>query len=245
MKKLWISLTAIVTGFGLLSTTVQAETYPQTPTDWQVTFTGSELQSNFTTAAIQESLQGMQPGDDANFVIKLNNKYGDAVDWYMENEVINSFEDTDVARGGAYTYELVYYPASGPARTLYTSNTVGGEDTSGGLGLYEATTALDDYIYLERIGSGQSSRLELHVLLDGETQINAYQDTKAKLEMDFAVEIPEKVPGKPGQGTGRRKIYVPNTGDTRKAAPYIISGLLSLVLFAWCAYRLRQSAKAE
>jgi hypothetical protein len=85
----------------------------------------------------------------------------------------------------------------------------------------------------------------LHVELDGETQINTYQDTEARLEIDFAVELPEVEPDKPNsvtptQGTGNRKriIYVPNTADPYKALPYLITGILSLILFACSAYLL-------
>ena len=247
MKKWLTGLCAMTTGFCLLSYTVNAETYPTTPTNWQVTFNGTALQSNFTTATIQESIQGMQPGDDANFEINLANNYSTPVDWYMENEVIASFEDTSVAKGGAYSYVLTYYPTTGAPQLLYTSNTVGGEGAAadGSVGLYQATNALDEYLYLERIPSGGKAKMLLHVELDGETQINAYQDTEARLEIDFAVELPQVEPDKPNsvtpsQGTVSRKriIYVPNTSDPYKALPYLITGILSLILFACSAYLL-------
>lgn len=245
MKKLLSCLTAVTAGFCLLSYTVNAETYPTTPTNWQVTFTGTALQSNYTTAAIQESIHGMQPGDDANFEIHLKNNHSSPVDWYMENDVIRAFEDTEVARGGAYTYTLTYYPTTGAPREIYNSNTVGGEDATGGLGLYEASSALDEYMYLEQIPSGGASRMTLHIELDGETQINAYQDTEARVEIDFAVEVPEVITEEPntvkpsaGTGSGRRIVYIPNTSDPYKALPYFITGILSLILFACSAYLL-------
>ena len=175
MKKWLTGLCAVTTGFCLLSYTVNAETYPTTPTNWQVTFNGTALQSNFTTATIQESIQGMQPGDDANFEINLANNYSTPVDWYMENEVIASFEDTSVAKGGAYSYVLTYYPTTGAPQLLYTSNTVGGEGAAadGSVGLYQATNALDEYLYLERIPSGGKAKMLLHVELDGETRKTA------------------------------------------------------------------------
>lgn len=246
MKKWLAGLSAVTAGFCVLSTAVHAETYPTTATNWQVTFTGNALQSNFTTATIQESIHGMQPGDDANFEIHLSNNYSTAVDWYMENKVFKSFEDTSVAKGGAYSYDLTYYPTSGAPVLLYTSNTVGGEGAAADgktVGLYQATDALDEYLYLEQIPSGGRSRVLLHVKLDGETQINSYQDTEAALQIDFAVELPETIPDKPNSvkpssGTGRRIIYVPNTSDPYKAMPYFITGLLSLILFVCSAYLL-------
>ena len=244
MKKWLVSAAAITTGFCVLSYTVNAETYPQQATNWQVTFNGNALTSNYTSAAIQESIQGMQPGDDANFEINLNNRHDIPVDWYMENTVLHSFEDTGKTNGGAYSYVLTYYPTQGNPVLLYSSNTVGGEGAKDGqVGLYQATNALDQYLYLERIPSGGKSRMLLHVELDGETQINEYQDTRAELEIDFAVEVPETIPDEPGtvkptQGHGKRIIYVPNTADPYKAMPYFIAGGISLILFALSAYLL-------
>jgi len=244
MKKWSAGIIAVTAGFCLLSYTVNAETYDTSGKNYNVTFNGNALVSNFSTGTFQEELHGMQPGDDANFVINLNNQYSTPVDWYMENKVIKSFEDQTTATNGAYSYELTYYPAAGDPKVLYTSRTVGGDDTVGGIGLHEATTALgDEYLYLDRIATGGNSRIVLNVALDGETQINNYQDTEAILNMVFAVELPKTEPGepnsvKPAVGTGRRIIYVPNTSDPYKAMPYFITGLLSLILFVCSAYLL-------
>ena len=252
MKKWLIRTVAITTGLCVLSWTVHAENYPTEDTNWQVWFNaaGNKLESNYTTKDFQDTVSGMQPGDTADFEINIQNRYSTPVDWYMENSVIRSFENSYAgASGGAYTYTLTYYPSTGGTNVLYDSNKVGGEGSgaaTGGVGLNEATNALgsdDDYIFLQRIPSGSRSRMLLHVALDGETQINTYQDTQAALQIDFAVEVPETEPGtpdviKPGQGSRRRIIYVPNTADPFQALPYMIAGLLSLILFAISAYLL-------
>lgn len=256
MKKWLISAAAITTGLCVLSWPVHAENYPEEDTDWQVWFNaaGNKLESNYTTADIQESIQGMQPGDTADFEINIQNRYKTPVDWYMENRVLQSFEDSTTASGGAYTYRLTYVDSSGTDNVLYYSNTVGGEgsgDETGGVGLHQATNALSpaaegedtEYIFLERIGSGKRAQMKLHIELDGETQINSYQDTEAALQVDFAVEVPETEPGKPDvikpkEGHGKRIIYIPNTADNFRALPYMISGLISLVLFVLSAYLL-------
>ena len=74
---------------------------------------------------------------------------------------------------------------------------------------------------------------------------NAYQDTEARVEIDFAVEVPEVITEEPntvkpsaGTGSGRRIVYIPNTSDPYKALPYFITGILSLILFACSAYLL-------
>ena len=70
-----------------------ADSYPAQPTDWTVTFDGESLTSNFDASAIQKELQGMQPGDEATLTFTLVNGHSEAVDWWMENEIIKSLED--------------------------------------------------------------------------------------------------------------------------------------------------------
>lgn len=254
MKKWLVSAAAVTTGLCVLSRPVLAEDYYPTPPEgtdkWYVTFNGAgtELVSNFTDDSVQESLREMQPGDTATFEIYLDNKYKTPVDWYMRNDVTESFESTDVASGGAYTYILTYEPSEGADQVLYDSDTVGGElsdDYTGGVGLIEATDALneEEYIYLERIKTGKNAKMKLVVKLDGETQVNSYQDMAADLIFKFAVEIPETKPDEPdvihpSQGHRKRIIYIPNTADPFKAFPYVISGLVSLILFILTAYTL-------
>ena len=250
MKKWLISTAAITTSLCVLSWPVNAEHYPDKETDWQVYFNaaGNHLIDNYTQGDIQESIQGMQPGDVADFEINLENKYKTPVDWYMENKVLKSFEDSTTASGGAYSYKLTYVTSKGADNVLYDSNTVGGEGVDadeqvGGVGLHEATDALDDWLFLEQIPSKGTAKMILHVELDGETQINNYQDTEAVLNVQFMVEIPETKPGEPDEivpsvGHRKRIIYIPNTEDPFKALPYVISGLISLILFALTAYTL-------
>ena len=69
------------------------------------------------------------------------------------------------------------------------SETVGSEDTTGGVGLHQATGALEDYFYLDSLKSGERAVVTLKITLDGESQGNSYQDTKADLQLKFAAEI--------------------------------------------------------
>ena len=253
MKKWFIRLAAITTGLCVLSLPVHAENYPTEKKDWIVWFNaaGNKLESNFTTADIQESIQGMQPGDTADFEINLENRFKTAADWYMQNDVIKKFEDTETARGGAYTYRLTYVTAGGAQNVLYESKTIGGEgsgEDTGGIGLDEATNALDEeeFLFLERIPSQQKAKMLLHIEMDGETQINGYQDTEAAVQITFAVEVPEVKPDKPDEVKPReehrkRIIYVPNTSDNFVALPYMICGVVSVILFVICAVLLRRT----
>ena len=82
----------------------------------------------------------------------------------------------------------------------------------GGVGLHEATGALQNYFYLDSLKTGQSGTITLYVALDGETQGNSYQDTLADLQMNFAVE---KV--------GNRKVV--KTGDETRLLPLYVAML--------------------
>lgn len=81
---------------------------------------------------------------------------------------------------------------------LFDSETVGGD---GGAGLYEATDGLDEFFKLCTMAPGGSGYVTLYVKLDGETQGNGYQNTLARLRLNFAVNIIPasyvEVPGDP------------------------------------------------
>lgn len=237
-KRMFCFVTALLLMAGSVMT-AWAEEY-KGDNGWSVIFNGEKMESTFSTGSLSDVILAMQPGDDAAITLSLKNTADFTTDWYMTNEVLSSLEDSQsVANGGAYTYILTYTNSAGEATTLYSSEAVGGEKTSNaGEGLHEATDSLKDYLYLERLGSGESGKISLEVALDGETQGNAYQDTLADLQMNFAVEKvtaptttttptgEKKKPG--GQGT------VVQTGDSSHlglwSAMALISGLVLLIL---------------
>lgn len=181
--------------------------------NWAVTFTGDEMQSNFTSAEMTEEVLNIQPGDSIKVKVSLKNNYKDKTDWYMTNEVLKTLEDSvSVAEGGAYTYILTYQNAAGAETVLYSSEVAGGE----GSDLHQTTEALEDYFYLDRLESGQTGVVQLYVQLEGETQGNDYQDTLARLQMNFAVEKIKE----------REVVKVVETGDT---TPLILFSCITLV----------------
>ena len=189
MKKLF---TILFTLFLLLpSYTVKADHYPRIDTDFSVTFNGTALTGNYDEASINKALQGMEPGDDADLVFTIRNNYKDAAEFWMSNDILKSFEDGSTASGGAYSYELRYKDSKGNTTVIYTSRAVGGEGNQL-VGLHEATDALDSLFLLEKIPAGKSGELTIHIELDGETQANIYQDTLARLRINFAVELPNQ-----------------------------------------------------
>lgn len=167
----------------------------QSSRDWQVAFDGKKMDSNFSSSQMAEEIYSIQPGDSMELKVNLNNSGGKDTDWYMTNEVLATLEDSQqTASGGAYTYRLSYVSPGGEEDVLFDSESVGGEGDSGqaGEGLHQATGSLEDYFFLDTLTNGQSGSIHLNVKLDGESQGNDYQDTLARLQMNFAVEEVER-----------------------------------------------------
>ena len=193
--------------------------------DWGVVYTGAgKLENTFKNADLVSVLKGLQPGDTMILRIPISNDNKETVDWYFKNIVEESFEETAAkAAGAGYSYKLVY---NGPGSAtggdiIYDSDKVGGETSkSTKVGLHEATSALENYVFLDTLKTGESGELELTITLDGESMGNDYQDTLAKLQIQFAVEAS----GEP----------IIDTGDSARTLPYfaamIICGLVILFI---------------
>ena len=185
---------------------------------WQVSFNGKRMDSNFTSASIVNDVNDLLPGDSVELTISLKNDFNGTADWYMKNEGLDALEDAGNAAGGAYDYLLTYTDAAGQTSTLYSSEKFGGDGRINGVGLHGATNTLEDYFYLDRMEGSASGTVKLKVALDGETLVNNYQNTFARLQMDFATELVEsgQTPGTPG--TPGRTI---KTGDEARITLYL------------------------
>ena len=214
--------------------TAASTAFAETSTEeWDVTFTEeNQLESNYTAANLSSTVFEMQPGDTVNLTLHLSNENGSPSNWYMSNEVLQSLEESgNAASGGAYEYELTYTAPNAEPSILYTSDTVGGEQqNSDRVGLKNATEGLEDFFYLDTLEAGERATVNLRVSLDGETQGNAYQDTLARLQLNFAVDpvvSREEV-------VVQENLTVVQTGDQNKSLPFLIaagvSGLLLLIL---------------
>ncbi len=226
---------------------------------WNVTFDGKKMDSSFNSADIDEQIyEKLQPGDSIELNVDLKNADSRASDWYMSNAVLKSLEDSQsVAEGGAYTYLLKYIDAAGTETVLYDSMNVGGEGTTGGEGLHQAANSLDEYLYLDRVAPGESGKVVLKVSLDGETQGNAYQNTLAVLQMNFAVEPVEsttvtKTEEKPENPTpSSQAVKSPYTGEDRPIMIFsvvaLVSGLVCvvLVIFRIVVWKRKDEKEAE
>ena len=248
-------LPAGILGFSLIMTSAApafAEVYPEEDPGMYCTFTADgEMDSNFYNDVLDQTISQLQPGDEAVFKITVSNANKQTTAWYMSTDVLYSLEDRSrnaATYGGAYTYTLTYSGNRGDI-TLFDSDTIGGEDETAGVGLHEATIDLDQWLYLDDLATGDNGLVELHILLEGETQGNDYQDTLADLEMRFVVELPEenpatptRTPGQPGNPTGKTV----DTGDRNEMLPYIIiavAAAAALVIFAIFNIRNRRKEK--
>ncbi len=222
--------------------------------DWSVVFTAdSKMDCNFSTSDMDDVIYGMQPGDNAILTIHLKNENKKATDWYMLNKVLYSLEDRSPnkgTRGGAYTYILTYTNASGVPKTLFDSETVGGDDVSqAGQGLHEATDALEEFFFLDTLAGGEKSKITLEIALDGETNGNDYQNTLADLQMRFATELSTRT-ATVSEHAVRRVTADVRTGDDFNLTPFIgaacVSGTLLLFLALFGAIdRKKQKKEAK
>ena len=230
---------------------------------WQVSFNGKKMESNFTSAGMADEINAMQPGDSVELTVTLKNDFSGQADWYMKNEVLQALEDAGDAEGGAYDYLLTYTDVTGTVTTLYSSEKFGGEGRYNGVGLHGATTTLDDFFYLDRMGSGDSGVVKLKVALDGETLVNNYQNTYAKLQLDFATErisTPSGTPNRtredtvieretPSSTSTVRRTGIVQTGDESPVMLYLTlmlaAGLGILVIVIFRLRREREEAAPE
>lgn len=208
------------------SLTVQAEDFEGSKA-WLVDFNGEEMVSNFSSEELADDMLNVQPGDNITFQVNISNSSSEVTDWYMVNEVLQTLEDSNnSAEGGAYTYILTYIAENGEEEILYSSDLVGGEEDiiKEGEGLHQATNSLEDYFYLDTLKAGGKGTVKLFVEIEGETTGIDYQETLAKLKINFAVE------------KGKNVTYV-ETGDTSKLMTFSIALLLSGIVLLVLAVR--------
>lgn len=212
---------------------------------WQVTFDGKKMKSNFNSSKINDEIIALQPGDSVELTIKLKNDYKSEVDWYMKNEVLETLEDAGEAAGGAYDYLLTYTDKDKKTTTLYSSEKFGGDGRINGVGLRGATKTLDNYFYLDRMKKSDTGVVKLKVALDGETLVNDYQNTIARLQMDFATELAGNGTGNGSNGSGNRREVI-KTGDQTQMMLFALLTLgAGLAFLLAVLMRLRRDPEEE
>lgn len=169
-----------------------------------VDFDGDKVNVNYAPVEFKKQLTSMVPGEEVKLDIDVENKSSKMVDWYVESNVLKTFEEGTKASGGSYEYEMLYTDSKGNKVVIYSSEDVGGE---GSEGLKEATNGTEEYFYLTRMQAGEKGVFTTRVALDGETVTNDYQLTLADININFAVDVVEA-----GENVG--KTNDDNTGQT-------------------------------
>ena len=243
---------AMIAGSAL---SVCAESYDYTDRDFHCYYQNGKMVENFDEKAIAQAVENLQPGDDMTFKVTYENRSDDKTDWYMENAVAKTLEQTRAralqvsgvgkAENGGYSYELIHVDKNDKEDVLFNSEGInkvfGSEDdekVTGREGLKQATNALEDWFYIQTLEPGEGGEVILKVALEGETEVNDYMDTDGELNVRFAVEVPKP---------GTKKIV--KTGDysniTRWVAIMMAAGVLLIILAIFSKKKDRKESYNE
>lgn len=198
--------------------------------DGYVTFNENAkmVEENFD---VDQIFDGLEPGDVRSYNVHLTNAYPATTRWYMSNEVLKTLEENGI-NGGSYKYTLTYTNPSGKVTTLYpkteTEEMIGNNADGGRIGLKEATEDLEKFFLLDTLNRNEKGHVTLTVRLEGETQDNTYQNTMARIKMNFAAEIVSA-------SSENRTVRAVRTGDENNLIPYYIGMIVAGLLFLYLA----------
>ena len=238
MKKTFISLLlilALLMSLGLAVNADESNPY-KTIEGGTVLFDGKTITGSYSSETLSGAAGSLQPGDDAKITIVVRNSHNESTDWWLKNEILQSFLNSE--KGGAYTYKLTFTDSAKKKNVIYSSERVGGSEKASDKsksGLKDVNDTLKDYVFLGTLPAGESGKLELYIQLEGESQINAYENTLAKLKLNFAVEL--------------TKDRIVRTGDDTNLMPYLtasaISGVVLLLLAVVSLEKNRKKQRGE
>ena len=239
--KRFITLLLTITMTLIMSQAAWADSF--TADGGTYTYNGSDIVQ--VRGNISEVVDGLEPGDTVTIEMTYTNNSNDTTDWYIRNDVLETLEETVAnAKDGGYTYVLTNYGVSTGTVEIFNSDAVGGSSGPDGIdqGLKGATDATGEFFHIDRLEKGQSGKTVLTVGLDPESQANAYENSTADIQLQYAVEIPEA--GK----TVYKHVKGVKTGDqTRLLVPaaVFVSGLMLLVLAAISRIKDRKDGEKE
>ena len=196
------------------------------------TFNGEDIVASSSTSIREQIDDLLEPGDSVTITLKYINKDSETTEWYLENTVVKTLETTANMQGG-YTYRLTNVGPDGTKTTIFDSDAVGGGEVGGLNGLEQATDATEgeyqsqDYFFIQELQPGEQGQTKLYVALDGESQINSYQEKDAEIEFSYAVEKTK------GEDIYQHVHKVINTGDRNRlmlAAAMFIGSLILLII---------------
>ncbi len=176
-----LALTLVAAGFIGLKTEALADTLD--PVTWTVTYDGSDSFVS-TYDAETAKVTGAMPGDTITYEVTYKNASTEAANFYMDANVVKTLEEGNDATGGAYTYRILSDKSTTP---LFDSETVGG-DNEDVQGLMQVNGNEDAYFDLGTLAVGDSGKVTVIIVLDGNTQSNSYMGALGQLNILFAAE---------------------------------------------------------
>lgn len=176
-----LALTLVAAGFIGLKTEALADTLD--PVTWTVTYDGTDTFGT-TYDAETAKVTGAMPGDTITYEVTYKNASTEAANFYMDANVVKTLEEGNDATGGAYTYKILSDKSTTP---LFDSETVGG-DNEDVQGLMQVNGNEDAYFDLGTLAVGDSGKVTVIIVLDGNTQSNSYMGALGQLNILFAAE---------------------------------------------------------
>ena len=107
MKKKILCLSMAMLLLLSMSMNVLAEEFEGSQ-DWNVSFDGDKMESNFKSAEMTEEILNIQPGDSITLQVNVQNSYKEKTDWYMTNEVLKTLEESNSRRRCLYLHFDLY-----------------------------------------------------------------------------------------------------------------------------------------
>lgn len=181
-----LALTLIVAGMTVVK--VDAAAAADKSYEWGVTYNGSKFlpTDGKEYDANKAKLKDVMPGDTIEYVVTYENKDkdGEAIDFYLNANVVKSLEDTSSAAGGAYTFKILNNGVE-----LFDSET-GGDAVSaeGAVGLNLVNGNQGAYFSLGSVPINGSGNVVVSIKLDGNSQTNDYMSAIANLDLKFVAE---------------------------------------------------------
>ena len=221
-------------------------------------FNGNDVVCDFDSNKVNDTIRGLEPGDDVTFEVKFTNEYKETTHWYMRNEALATLEQSyDRTENGGYTYILTHVAPDGSEQVLFDNSKVGGSGSDGhsyaikpksskgshgsentGEGLHQATNATEDWFFIQTLKKGQSGKTRLYVKFDGESEVNDYMDTAGELLVAYAVELDEK-------DTTIKTVKTGDSTDILTPLAMMLASLLMLIFVIMSIRKDRRDTAAE
>ena len=197
--------------------------------EYGCTYNGSDIKTDFDMSAFNEVAAALEPGDHVTYVITYVNDSDNDANWYVKTNVFDTI-DAAGTKGVGYTVTIKNSSPDKTAPKLLYDN-MKAEAKAGAVIENPVTlsSATGEYYGIGRLKAGQSGKIEMYIMIDGDAEDIDYPDTAGKLIMQFAAENDKgKVASQRHPLAGRK---TGNSVGTLMMLAFITAAILAL-LFA-------------